>query len=70
MAIKISSLPCPSPYRWLSGESCTTESQQRAFVLYGDAGVGKSTFASKLCCMESSDTAIMAYHLCKHSDKK
>jgi hypothetical protein len=38
-------------------------------VLYGDAGVGKSTFASKLCSMKREDTCIMAYHFCKHSDE-
>ena len=62
--------PPNPPCRWLSGEFCTSENQWRAIVIYGDAGVGKSTVASKLCWMERSDTAIMAYHLCKHSDDK
>jgi flagellar biosynthesis GTPase FlhF len=44
------------------------QQSQRAFVLYGSAGVGKSTISAKLCCMEQKDTCIYAYHFCRHSD--
>lgn len=39
----------------------------RAFVLYGGAGVGKSTWAARLVQMRK-ETGVMAYHFCKHSD--
>ena len=44
------------------------QERQRAFIIYGDAGVGKSTIAAKLA--RKPDTHINAHHFCKHSDEK
>ena len=52
---------------WLHGAAFGHE---RAFIVYGDAGFGKSTIAAKLAFMRPEETHILAYHFCKHSDIK
>ncbi|GAX83111.1 hypothetical protein CEUSTIGMA_g10537.t1 [Chlamydomonas eustigma] len=42
--------------------------QRRAFVIYGAAGIGKSTVAAKLCNMERRESSIYAFHFCRHGD--
>ena len=58
--------------KWLSRSAVAGDAgeRQRAFIVYGDAGVGKSTIAAKLACMRPEVTNILAYHFCKHSDIK
>ena len=57
---------------WLSRSAVAgdTRERERAFIIYGDAGVGKSTIAAKLACMPPLVTHILAYHFCKHNDNK
>ena len=60
-------------FEWLKqspGNVGDKQERQRAFIIYGDAGVGKSTIAARLARMPAEDTHIKTYHFCKHNDQK